>query len=34
VTYRCAVCCRPNLIALTIEADGEASLQVTREYEA
>jgi hypothetical protein len=33
-TEDCAVCCRPNLITLAIEADGEVSLQVTQEYEA
>ena len=33
-TEDCAVCCRPNLITLAIEPDGEVSLQVTQEYEA
>lgn len=33
-TEDCAVCCRPNLIALAIDEDGEVALQVTQEYEA
>lgn len=34
VTEDCAVCCRPNLISLAVDADGAVSLRVTREYEA
>jgi Cysteine-rich CPXCG len=33
-TEDCTVCCRPNLIRLTVEDDGEIYLQVTQEYEA
>ena len=33
-TEDCAVCCRPNLIALSVDADGEVDLEVSREYEA
>ena len=33
-TEDCAVCCRPNLITLTLDDDGEPELQVTQEYEA
>ena len=33
-TEDCAVCCRPNLITLAIEEDGDVRLQVTQEYEA
>lgn len=33
-TEDCSVCCRPNLITLGIEADGEVWLEVTQEYEA
>lgn len=33
-TEDCTVCCRPNLISLTIDEDGEVSIQVTQEYEA
>jgi len=33
-TEDCAVCCRPNLITLTIEDDGEVLLDAAREYEA
>jgi len=33
-TEDCTVCCRPNLISLTVDEDGEVSLQVTQEYEA
>ena len=33
-TEDCAVCCRPNLIAVTLDADGDAQLEVTQEYEA
>lgn len=33
-TEDCAVCCRPNLISLTVDEDGEVLLEVTQEYEA
>lgn len=33
-TEDCTVCCRPNLITLTLHEDGEVALQVTPEYEA
>ena len=33
-TEDCTVCCRPNLITLTVDDDGEAELSVTQEYEA
>src|SRR5580765_7697722 len=33
-TEDCAVCCRPNLITVTLDADGDAQLEVTQEYEA
>jgi hypothetical protein len=33
-TEDCAVCCRPNLIAVTIDDDGEVELDVSQEYEA
>ncbi|HEV8533670.1 MAG TPA: CPXCG motif-containing cysteine-rich protein [Methylomirabilota bacterium] len=33
-TEDCAVCCRPNLITLTIEGDGEVLLEAAQEYEA
>ena len=33
-TEDCTVCCRPNMITLTIEDDGEVHLHVTQEYEA
>jgi len=33
-TEDCAVCCRPNLIALIIDDDGEVQLEATQEYEA
>ena len=33
-TEDCGVCCRPNLITVTLDADGEAQLDVTQEYEA
>ena len=33
-TEDCAVCCRPNLITLTIDDDGEVELDVTQGYEA
>jgi hypothetical protein len=33
-TEDCTVCCRPNLITLTVDDDGEVELSVTQEYEA
>jgi hypothetical protein len=33
-TEDCAVCCRPNLITIAIDDDGEVELDVTQEYEA
>jgi len=33
-TEDCVVCCRPNLIALAVDEDGDVELQVTQEYEA
>ena len=33
-TEDCAVCCRPNLITLSIDEEGDVELQVTQEYEA
>lgn len=33
-TEDCAVCCRPNLITITVDDDGELELEVTQEYEA
>ena len=33
-TEDCAVCCRPNLITLVLDEDGEPQLEVTQEYEA
>jgi hypothetical protein len=33
-TEDCRVCCRPNLITLTIDDDGDAEIDVTQEYEA
>jgi cysteine-rich CPXCG protein len=33
-TEDCAVCCRPNLVTVTLDADGDAHLHVTQEYEA
>lgn len=33
-TEDCSVCCRPNLITLTIDDDGDLDLQVAQEYEA
>jgi len=33
-TEDCTVCCRPNLITLMLDEDGEVELQVTQEYEA
>jgi Cysteine-rich CPXCG len=33
-TEDCAVCCRPNLITLTFDDDGDAEIEVSQEYEA
>jgi hypothetical protein len=33
-TEDCAVCCRPNLITLAVDDDGEVTIEVAREYEA
>ena len=33
-TEDCTVCCRPNLITLTIDDDGDATIEVSQEYEA
>jgi hypothetical protein len=32
-TEDCGVCCRPNLITLLVDENGDAELQVTQEYE-
>jgi len=33
-TEDCAVCCRPNLITLELEDDGNVLIRVVQEYEA
>lgn len=33
-TEDCTVCCRPNLITLTLDEDDDVSIEVTQEYEA
>jgi hypothetical protein len=33
-TEDCAVCCRPNLVSVIIDENGDVDLQVTQEYEA
>jgi len=33
-TEDCTVCCRPNLITLTIDDEGEVGIEVVPEYEA
>lgn len=33
-TEDCTVCCRPNLITLALDEDGDVSIEVTQEYEA
>ena len=33
-TEDCAVCCRPNLITLTLDDDGDVVIEVSQEYEA
>ena len=34
LTEDCQVCCRPNLIAISFDADGVLTLDVTPEYDA
>ena len=33
-TEDCTVCCRPNLITLTFDEDGDVEIDVSQEYEA
>ncbi|HME93737.1 MAG TPA: CPXCG motif-containing cysteine-rich protein [Methylomirabilota bacterium] len=33
-TEDCAVCCRPNLITLAVDAEGEVTIEAVQEYEA
>ena len=33
-TVDCTVCCRPNLITLTLDDEGDVEVEVTQEYEA
>ena len=33
-TEDCTVCCRPNLITLTVDDEGDVAIEVTQEYEA
>ena len=33
-TEDCSVCCRPNLLTITLEFSGDISLEVEQEYEA
>ena len=33
-TEDCTVCCRPNLITLTIDDDGDVAIEASQEYEA
>jgi hypothetical protein len=33
-TEDCTVCCRPNLITLTLDDDGDVVIEVSQEYEA
>ncbi|HEY7251388.1 MAG TPA: CPXCG motif-containing cysteine-rich protein [Methylomirabilota bacterium] len=33
-TEDCAVCCRPNLITLVVDDDGEVTIEAVQEYEA
>jgi hypothetical protein len=33
-TEDCTVCCRPNLITLSLDEDGNARLEASQEYEA
>jgi hypothetical protein len=34
LTEDCAVCCRPNLITITVDRDGAVFLDVEQEYDA
>jgi hypothetical protein len=33
-TEDCTVCCRPNLVTLVVDEDGDVELRVSQEYEA
>jgi cysteine-rich CPXCG protein len=33
-TEDCTVCCRPNLITLTLDEEGDVEIEVTQEYGA
>ena len=33
-TEDCTVCCRPNLITLAVDDDGEMTIEAVQEYEA
>jgi hypothetical protein len=33
-TEDCTVCCRPNLITLILDDEGDVAIEVTQEYEA
>ena len=33
-TEDCAVCCRPNVLTLTLDDDGDVQLQAVQEYDA
>ncbi len=33
-TEDCTVCCRPNLITLAVDGDGEVTIEAVQEYEA
>ena len=33
-TEDCAVCCRPNLISLVVDDEGEVTIEAVQEYEA
>jgi hypothetical protein len=33
-TEDCAVCCRPNLLTLTLAEEGNVALEASQEYEA
>jgi hypothetical protein len=33
-TEDCAVCCRPNLIQIAVDGDGDVRVEATQEYEA
>ena len=34
LTEDCRVCCRPNLLTITVDGDGAVMLDVSQEYEA